>query len=933
MHRVLHSTLLTVAIIPAMLAVPVAAVPGATVPPRAAHAVTPGVRTVALAGVDAAALAELRTVAARSAPRKTAAAVVAPAVLTAPAPTSRFDLVAVTWARSAAASGPVAPAVPAVTAVSVRVREQGRWSAWTPLETDGDGPDAGSPDAVQASLSAAPAGTAPLLTAGADGVQVRVDTPTGAAPPGLAVDLVDGGRSDADGAAQGAAAGDPLATARAATSQPQIIPRAAWGADESLVKGVPVINGSVRAIILHHTDTLNSYSAGAAFAQVRSLYAFHTKVRGWNDVGYNFIVDRYGRVYEGRRGSITQAVMGAHAGGFNAQTLGIAVLGTFSATALPAAVESALVPLVAWKAAEYGINPAGRATLVSAGGTYTRYAAGTPVGVSGLSGHRDVDSTECPGDAAYPRLAPVRSRAAALMVPDLVAPALTGAPTTVAGRAVAFTATIPTRQRWWMTVTRMCGGSPVRVVPGTSTGRIAGSWDLRDSAGQPVPPGAYRVTVTSSSPVGSVTPYGQDVEVLATPESLAAATVAPGTGSGGGSGAGPGTAAPALRAARVRPAGGLIGSPGLAGVPGVPQPLSRIPMQVISPPVTSAPAPPVTSAPAPPVTSAPPPPSSPSPVPPPGGLTGPVAASNGCPVQRAAGSDPAVTSVVAGRLAHPDARDVVLVNGSTTEGLGQGLTATTLATARSAPLLLTGGTAVPPVVAQDILARHVTTAWLVGSDGVIAPSVEQQLRLLGVTTVTRVGGLDRWSAAAAVATTVGAPAREAVLVPGDQGDLLEAMVAAAPAAAAGLPVLLTSRTGVPVATLAALAALRVTTVTVAGSAAAVPESTLSALAAAGVTHYRRVTGRDRWSAAAAIADRFAATAPSDRVVLASGEEAGADLLVASGQGRRILLTTAAELPPATVAWLGAHRGPGITLIARPDAVPTTVLRAAENLRG
>jgi putative cell wall-binding protein len=608
--------------------------------------------------------------------------------------------------------------------------------------------------------------------------------------------------------------------------------------------------------------------------------------------------------------------MGAHAGGFNSETLGIAVLGTFTTTALPAAVEDALVPLLAWKAAAYGINPVGRTTLTSGGGSYTRYAAGTPVSVYGVSGHRDVDSTECPGDAAYPRLPTLRARAAALMVPALVAPALTDVPTTVAGRAVGFTATIPTRQRWWLTVTRLCGGLPVRVVSGTSTGRIAGSWDLRDAAGHPVPPGDYRVTVTSSSPVGSVAPFGRDVEVLATPESLAASSPGPVAGS----------------------ATGAAVAPVAAG-----QPVSRIPMPVISPSSaprptaaptatagpTATPAPTTTPSTTPPPSGSPSPSGSPAPTPP----ALPTAGSDGCAVQRAAGTDPALTSVVAGRLAHPDAHAVVLVNGSAGEPLAEALAAAPLAAAKGAPLLLTDAAALPAVVAQDVTARHATTAWLVGSATVISPAVEQQLRGLGVTTVTRVAGVDRWTSAAAVAGAVGAPAHQALLAPGDSGEQLDTLVAAGSAAAAGQPILLTSRTGVPGATLAALKALHVTTVTVIGSTVAVPEATLRALATAGVAHYTRVVGRDRWTTAVAVAARFAAQAPADRVVLASGSAADAALLVASGGGGRpVLLTGSSDLPAATGAWLAARPGLGVALVAGPDAVPTATLRAVQSTR-
>ena len=871
MHRALHCALLSVAVVPALLALPV--VGAASAPASgsaggtAARPVTPTLRQVSVAGVDAAALARLRAAPAppvppaSAGPRGTAPAAVAPAVLSAPIGTARFDLVALGWQATAAN---------AVSGAWVRVREGGVWSGWTALDGadgagGGDGPDPTGPDAVGAARVAATGvrTTSPLLTGGADGVQVLVDTATGAPPAGLALDLVDGGRSAADALA----APDRTAAAGgldAATSQPAVIGRAAWGADERLVKSEPVINSSVKALIVHHTDTSNAYSPDQAFAQLRSLYAFHTKIRGWNDIGYNFVVDRFGRVFEGRRGSITQPVMGAHAGGFNAQTVGVAVLGTFSSASLPTAADRSLPQLLAWQAATYGINPAGRTTLVSAGGSYTRYPAGTAVGVHGVSGHRDVDSTECPGNAAYPRLPSLRERAAALMVPGLITPTLTDAPTTVAGTPVAFTALVPTRQRWWLTVTRLCGGTPVRVVSGTSTGRISSSWDLRDTAGSPVPPGDYRVTVTSASPVGATAPFARDVEVLATAASLA---------------------------------------------PPPPRPTP-------TPTPTPSPSPTPSGAPKPSVAR----------------VVPTVAASDGCPVGRAAGTDPALTSVVAGRLGRPAATGVVLVNGSTADGLGQALAAAPLAAMTSSPLLLTTATALPAVVAQDITARRVTTAWLVGSTAVIGADVEKQLRALGVTTVTRVAGADRWSTASAVAALVGASRHQAVLVPGDPGERLDALVGAGSAAAAGLPVLLTSRTGVPAATLARLKALHVTTVTVVGSTVAIPTATLRALTAAGVVHVSRLVGPDRWRTAIAVADRLGAAAPTDRVVLTSGLEAGAELLVAAGQGRRVLLAASSGLPAATLAWLRAHPAGGVTLIARPEAVPTTVLRAVQNTR-
>jgi putative cell wall-binding protein len=845
MRRALSFTLLMLAALPALMAVPVSG-GGAARP----HPVAPALVSLALSGVDAGALAEVKPAATAAGRVAVSSVVVAtPVVLTGRITTKRFDLVAVSWNHAAAVPG---------AAVSVRVRERGTWSDWRPLAQDDDGPDAGSADAAAAAAAGGQDATAPLLTGGADGVQVRLDSPTGHAPAGLHLDLIDGGRSTADASIAG-----PADSAAAATGEPRIVSRAQWGADESLVKAPAVVLGSVKAMILHHTETTNSYSAAQAYAQMRSVYAFHTKVRGWNDVGYNLLIDKYGTVYEGRRGSLSASVMGAHAGGFNGQTLGVAMIGSFSTVRVPAAAQSAAVRVLAWQAARYDINPRGRVWLTSTGGSYTKYKAGASVGVLGVSGHRDVDSTECPGNDFYPDLSSIRARVAALMVPELLNPEITGGIATVGVPTIGFTADVPTRQRWWMTMTALCGGPTVRTISGTTNLRINGQWDLRDTARAPVPPGAYTVSVSSSSPVGVIPIWRRDVEVLA--------------------------------------ADGASSTP-----------VSRIPLHVISPSGSASTFPATV------------PSTLPSTTP---------AASTGCPVQRLAATDPALTSVLAGRVSHPDAQTVVLVNAGGAEPLGQALAAAPLAAARGAALLLTDAAALPTAVAQDIVARAVSTAYLVGSTTVISPAVEQQLRALGVGTVTRVAGSDRWSMAAAVAALVTSPTHDAVLASGDPAELLNTLVAAGSSAAAGLPVLLTGRAGVPASTLAELRALKITSVTVIGSPVAIPERTLAALTAAGVTHRTRVAGVDGGTTAAAIANAFAGRVPTDRVVLASGAQAGSDLLVASGQARTILVADSDGLPAATIQWLAAHRSATVSLIAGPTSVHTSVLRAAQSARG
>jgi hypothetical protein len=486
---------LTAALTPALVVLPTLATPAAPARP-----VAPRVVALDLSGADPAAFTALAAPGAPALGRALSADRLlgrGSAILTPQLPsTGRFDLVAVSWTTP----------VDGIS-VQVRVREGGRWTDWQKLDDGDDGPD----QLVAGRPTGGAGATSPLLTGGADGVQIRVDDATGTPPPGLRVDLVDGGRAAAD-----AGPARPAASAEAATPQPTIVTRAQWGADESLVTGMPSYDTAVKALFVHHTDTTTSYSATQAYAQIRAVYAFHTKVRGWNDIGYNFLVDRFGRVFEGRRGSITAAVLGAHTGGFNSQSLGVAVLGTFITQAPPAAALRGLVDVLAWKAAQYGLNPQSATKLLSAGGPYTKHAAGSTVAVTTLSSHRDVGVTECPGNALYADLPWLRRQVAARMTPGLVAPAVSAVTGTWAGTALRVTATVPTRQTWTLTVTPGCGRTPARVLSGTATSRIAASWDLRTTAGALVVPGLYRLTLATRSPVGAAPVWSRLVEVLPT---------------------------------------------------------------------------------------------------------------------------------------------------------------------------------------------------------------------------------------------------------------------------------------------------------------------------------------------------------------------------------------------------------------------------------
>ncbi len=206
----------------------------------------------------------------------------------------------------------------------------------------------------------------------------------------------------------------------ASTAVPKLVARAAWQADETIVKGKPSYADTLRMAHVHHTAGTNSYTRLQAPAIVRAIELYHVKGNGWNDIGYNAHVDRFGTVYEGRAGGIDRNVVGAHARGFNTGSFGIAVMGDFRTVEPPAAAVDALVRTLAWRLDLAHADPLGTFNGISAGNE--RFGVGVPVFLRAISGHRDTGLTTCPGERLYTRLGDIARRVAALGLPKLYAP-------------------------------------------------------------------------------------------------------------------------------------------------------------------------------------------------------------------------------------------------------------------------------------------------------------------------------------------------------------------------------------------------------------------------------------------------------------------------------------------------------------------------------
>ena len=385
----------------------------ATVP---ATPVDPEVREVALTAPRAAGDAARRVV-----PGGAASARGVPdgmEVVSDPQDVTGYGAVGVTWSAGT-------PLADEQITFDLRTREDGDWSAWGPMEYH----DEHQPDPATAEGRAARPGTEPIVVGDVDEVQVRARTATGSPLPAdmsLAVidpgtapgereelpaidtgeGAVDAPTAPADGRPAGTAspdAGEDAIELQAATytPRPKIFSRAQWGADERLRDKGSLRYFEVHAGFVHHTVNTNDYSRDQVPSIIRSIYAYHTRSRGWSDIGYNFLVDRFGRIWEGRYGGVDRPVVGAHTLGYNDYSFAMSAIGNYDTRSPSSAMVQAYGRLFAWKLSLHGVDATDRSQRV---GSRTFPA---------VNGHRDAGSTACPGRYLYAQLPQIRQLAAA----------------------------------------------------------------------------------------------------------------------------------------------------------------------------------------------------------------------------------------------------------------------------------------------------------------------------------------------------------------------------------------------------------------------------------------------------------------------------------------------------------------------------------------
>jgi len=385
---------------------------------------------------------------------------------------------------------------PAPAAAWVRGSENGaEWTDWTPLVIEAEhGPDPGTDEASGQNSASEPA-----YLGAVSWVQFRVD-----------------GRADGIDASVVETAGRQLSLAErvghlwnriswrsdpadAAPDQPPIIGREVWGGDRCLGDEAeePGYTDGVRTMFIHHTATAGSYSEAGAPDVVYAICNYHVATRGWRDIGYNFLIDVYGNIYEGRAGGVDKPVWGAHTGGFNYYSFGVGLIADHNVSSVGAAAQNALVDLAAWKLDLHHVDPTAAIEIESLGSTL--YEQGVEVQMSTVAGHRDASATSCPGSLCYPLLGGFRTSFLGAGGAKIFGTGPEYAPVAVGPTTFSFTITEPAD--WTF---QLLDDTDALILEESGVGtEVSIAWDGRVD-GSLITPGQYRVSFVAQTENGEI---------------------------------------------------------------------------------------------------------------------------------------------------------------------------------------------------------------------------------------------------------------------------------------------------------------------------------------------------------------------------------------------------------------------------------------------
>jgi hypothetical protein len=374
----------------------------------------------------------------------------------------------------------------------VRTDDGSGWSRWYELAIEAEhGPDPASDEAATARRA-----SEPLYVGEVQRVQYRVTAPS---TDGVEAELVETSARHLSAVERVSHFFSRLTwsapEAGAAPGQPDIVPRSVWGGDTCTANKdeEPAYNPGVQALFVHHTASSNTYSAAGAADAVYATCSYHVNANGWKDIGYNFVIDRFGTIYEGREGGIEESVYGAHTGGFNYYSTGVALLGNHDTAAVSQASIDALVELAAWKLDLHHVDPSAVIDMVSLGSS--KYEEGVVVQMPTIAGHKDASSTSCPGSLCYPLLPDIRTQVYAAGGakifgggPDVVPPPL--------DEPATFPFSFSEPSTWHFTLTDPNGDVALDESGSGSSGSV--TWDGQVDGG-PAPRGQYTISLTAAT--------------------------------------------------------------------------------------------------------------------------------------------------------------------------------------------------------------------------------------------------------------------------------------------------------------------------------------------------------------------------------------------------------------------------------------------------
>lgn len=292
--------------------------------------------------------------------------------------------------------------------------------------------------------------------------------------------------------------------AEAMTQAPAIITRAGWGANERYRNCGPYYSLRVKMAFVHHTANANNYTRRQSPGIMRAIYWYHTKGLGWCDIAYNFLIDKYGQVFEGRYGGMTSPVMPGATKGFNTGSVAVSAIGNYQTARPTAALMAALERVLAWRLDWAHVNPSASVWMMSRGSTGNKYPPGVWVRFRTIAGHRNAGYTSCPGYNLYARLPSIRSVVYKMGLPKIFNTKETPSSFITGQGSVTWSATASATMKWNLQV-RDANDHVIR-----SWDRAGPAfsllWDGFTRDGAPVPPGVYRVVLEAWNASGLARP-------------------------------------------------------------------------------------------------------------------------------------------------------------------------------------------------------------------------------------------------------------------------------------------------------------------------------------------------------------------------------------------------------------------------------------------